>query len=223
MKGTVGMNGKKFYFAAGVILLVLSLLTFVSCGMSGDKTAAEGKKLYTAGSYAEALEKFTEAEEAGLKNFRAAELYYCMGNCFYHLENYGKCVDYQLKCVEAEPEYFSGWVSLGVAYRKIGERDKAMDCYRTALKYDPHNSDSAALYISLGSLSIELGKPMSAIDYLESAQEIFPESADVYAYLAIAYKMALEPEKSAEALTKAQALGYSKMDEINDRLAKLDK
>ncbi len=103
------MNGKKLYFAAGMILLVLSLLTFTSCGMSGDKTAAEGKKLYTAGSYAEALEKFTEAEEAGLKNFRAAELYYCMGNCFYHLENYGKCVDYQLKCVEAEPEYFSGW------------------------------------------------------------------------------------------------------------------
>ena len=211
------MNGKKLYFAAGMILLVLSLLTFTSCGMSGDKTAAEGKKLYTAGSYAEALEKFTEAEEAGLKNFRAAELYYCMGNCFYHLENYGKCVDYQLKCVEAEPEYFSGWVSLGVAYRKIGERDKAMECYQTALKYDPHNSDSAALYISLGSLSIELGKPMSAIDYLESAQEIFPESADV------AYKMALEPEKSAEALAKAQALGYSKIDEINDRLAKLDK
>ncbi len=210
------MNGKKLYFAAGMILLVLSLLTFTSCGMSGDKTAAEGKKLYTAGSYAEALEKFTEAEEAGLKNFRAAELYYCMGNCFYHLENYGKCV-------EAEPEYFSGWVSLGVAYRKIGERDKAMECYQTALKYDPHNSDSAALYISLGSLSIELGKPMSAIDYLESAQEIFPESADVYAYLAIAYKMALEPEKSAEALAKAQALGYSKIDEINDRLAKLDK
>lgn len=219
-----GMKMKRPLPAAVFVTIALTaaLLVFASCGMSGDRIAAEGKKLYTAGSYSEALEKFSEAEEAGLKNFRASELYYCMGNCFYHLENYGKCVDYQLKCVEAEPEYFSGWVSLGVAYRKIGERDKAMECYQTALKYDPHNSDSAALYISLGSLSIELGKPMSAIEYLEAAQELFPESADVQAYLAIAYKMALEPEKSAEALAKAQTLGYSKMDEINDRLAKLD-
>ncbi|MDE6762254.1 MAG: tetratricopeptide repeat protein [Oscillospiraceae bacterium] len=202
--------------------LIFTMLTFSSCGMSGDKLAAEGKKLYTAGSYKEALEQFSAAEEAGLKNFKESELYHCMGNCFFHLENYGKCIDYQLKCVDADPEYFSGWVNLGVAYRKIGERDRAMECYRTALQYDPHNTDSAELYISLGSLSIELGKPMSAIEYLESANELFPESADVYAYLAIAYKMALEPQKSAEALEMAEALGYSKIDVVKERLAELD-
>ena len=202
--------------------LCVRMLTFSSCGISGDKIAAEGKKLYTAGSYTEALEKFSAAEEAGLKNFRESELYNYMGNCFFHLENYGECINYQRKCVDADPEHFSGWVSLGVAYKKIGERDKAMECYQTALKYDPHSKDSAGLYISLGSLSIELGKPMSAIEYLESAQEIFPESADIYAYLAIAYKMALEPQKSDEALEKAQALGYSKIDVVKERLAELD-
>lgn len=209
--------------AAVLTALTVSAAVFSSCGMSGDKIAAEGKKLYTSGSYEEALEQFSAAEAKGLKNFKESELYYCMGNCFYRLENYGTCIEYQRKCLDAEPEYFSAWVSLGVAYKKTGERDKAMECYQKALEYDPRNSDSANLYISLGSLYIELNKPMSAVEYLEKAQEYYTESPDVYAYLAVAYKMALEPEKSADALEKARALGYSKMDEINGLLAGLDK
>ncbi|MCM1022570.1 MAG: tetratricopeptide repeat protein [Prevotella sp.] len=208
--------------AAVLTALTVSAAAFSSCGMSGDKTAAEGKKLYSSGSYEEALEQFSAAEEKGLKNFREAELYHCMGNCFYRLENYGTCIEYQRKCLDIDPEYFSAWVSLGVAYKKTGERDKAMECYQTALEYDPQNADSANLYISLGALFIETNKPISAAEYLEKAQEYYPESADIYAYLAIAYKLALEPEKSAEALEKARALGYSRIDEINDRLAKLD-
>lgn len=215
---------KKFSAAVLAIAAAVSvMLTFSSCGMSGDKLAAEGKKLYNKGSYEEALEQFSAAGEKGLRNFKEAELYYLMGNCFYRLENYGTCIEYQKKCLEIAPEHFSSRVSLGVAYRKIGERDKALECYLTALKYDPQDTDSATLYISLGSVYIETNKPMSAVEYLEKARELFPESADVYAYLAIAYKMALEPEKSADALEKAQALGYSKIDEINDRLAKLDR
>lgn len=215
---------KKFSAAVLAIAAAVSvMLTFSSCGMSGDKLAAEGKKLYNDGSCEEALERFSAAEEKGLKNFKESELYYLMGNCFYRLENYGTCIEYQKKCLEIAPEHFSSRVSLGVAYRKTGERDKALECYLTALEYDPQNTDSAMLYISLGSVYIETNKPMSAVEYLEKARELFPESADVYAYLAIAYKMALEPEKSADALQKAQAFGYSKMDEINDRLEKLNR
>ncbi|MDE6746044.1 MAG: tetratricopeptide repeat protein [Oscillospiraceae bacterium] len=213
-------------FSAAVLALAATvsvMLTFSSCTMSGDRIAAEGKKLYNNGSYEEALEQFSAAQEKGLKNFKEAELYYLMGNCFYRLENYGTCIEYQKKCLEIAPEHFSSWVSLGVAYRKIGERDKALECYQTALEYDPQDTDSATLYISLGSVYIETNKPMSAVEYLEKAQELYHDSADVYAYLAIAYKMALEPEKSADALAKAQALGYSKIDEINDRLEKLNK
>lgn len=215
---------KKFSAAVLAVAAAISvMLTFSSCAMSGDRLAAEGKKLYNDGSYEEALEQFSAAKEKGLKNFKESELYYFMGNCFYRLENYGTCIEYQKKCLEIAPEHFNSRVSLGVAYRKIGERDKALECYQTALEYDPQDKDSATLYISLGSIYIETNKPMSAVEYLEKAQELYPESADVYAYLAIAYKMALEPEKSADALAKAQALGYSKIDEINDRLEKLNR
>lgn len=214
------MKYRKSFSAAAFALLIT--LTFSSCGMSGDKIAAEGKKLYSSGSYEEALEQFSAAEEKGLKTFSEAELYYYMGNCFYRLENYGACIEYQRKCLDTDPDHFNSMVSLGVAYRKIGERDQAMECYQSALACDPHNADSATLYISLGALYIEMGKPVSAVEYLEKAQELLPGNADIYAYLAIAYKMEIEPQKSAEALEKAEALGYPKIDEVRDRLSKLE-
>ncbi len=206
-------------FAAAA--LIFTALIFSSCGASGDKSARSGKELYLDGSYSEALEYFSAAEEKGVKSFKEAELYNCIGNCHYRLGDYDKCIEYQLKCLDVDPEYFNGWVNLGVAYKKKGDSDRAMTCYEVALNYDPENSDSAELYISLGALYIERSKPISAITYLEKAQTYFPGSADVYAYLSIAYKMALEPEKSAEAFEKAKALGYSKMNEIQEQLDKL--
>ncbi len=202
--------------------LLFAALTLSSCGATGDKSARTGKELYMQGSYSEALESLSAAEEKGVKSFNEAELYCYIGNCYFRLDDYEKCIDYQLKCLDVDPEYFNGWVSLGVAYKKSGDDDKAMTCYEVALNYDPENSESVALYISLGALYIEKGKPISSITYLEKAQVYYPESADIYAYLAIAYKMALEPEKSAEAFDKAKTLGYSKIDEIQEQLDKLE-
>ncbi len=207
---------------------IFTVLAFTSCtAASGDKLAKNGKELYLQGSFSEALENLSSAEEKGIKTFNEAELYCYMGNCYYQLGNYEKSIDCQLKCLDKDPEYFSGWVNLGVAYKKSNEDDKAMTCYEVALNYDPENnsSDSGLLYISLGTIYLERGKPVSAITYLEKARDIYSgenESSTVYAYLSIAYKMALEPEKSAEAFDKAKALGYPKMDEIQEQLDKLD-
>ena len=97
-----------------------------------------------------------------------------------------------------------------------------MESYKKALEYDPENNASVPLYTSLGSIYIELDKPMSAISYLEKAREFYPEKSDIHAYLAIAYKMAFEPAKSAEALEKAKSLGYPKIDAIQEQLNKLN-
>lgn len=220
------MRSKRLSRVISLAAAALIAMTFVSCGSTGDKSARNGKALYKEGSYTEALESLTEAEEKGVKTFDEAELYNYMGNCCYQLGDYDKSIDYQLKCLDADPEYFGGWVNLGVAYRKSGNNDKAMTCYEVALNYDPGNAaESGLLYLSLGALYIEQGKPISAVTYLEKAQKFYTggnESATVYAYLSIAYKMALEPEKSAEAFDKADALGYPKMDEIQAQLDKID-
>lgn len=215
------MRAKRISAWAAAAVMVLSM---TSCSLvSGDKLARKGKELYGEEKYSEAMESFAEAEETGLKNFSAAELYYYMGNCCIKAENYEKAIDYQLKSLESDPEYFGAWVSLGVAYRKTGNRERALECYETALESDPMTADSVPLYISLGAVYLEMRKPISAVSYLEKAQELSPNNPDAYAYLAVAYKMAIEPEKSQEAYAKARELGYPKMAEIDGLLAELDK
>lgn len=210
--------------------LIFTALLFASCSAMGDKSAKDGKLLYQKGNYSEALESLFEAEKNGIKKFDRAELYNCIGNCYYHMGDYEKCIEYQNKCLENDPEYFSGWVNLGVAYKKSGESDKAMTCYEMALNFDNGGfNESGLLYISLGSIYIEQGKPISAITYLEKARDFYRgengeyNSSTVYAYLSIAYKMALEPEKSADAFQKASELGYPNIDEVQERLDELDK
>lgn len=199
-------------------------LGMTSCSLaSGDKLARNGKELYGGEQYSEAFESFTRAEEKGLKNFSEAELYYYMGNCCMKSGDCEKAIEYQLKSLESDPEYFGARVSLGVAYRKTGDRDKALECYETALKYDPMTAESVPLYISLGMICIEMRKPVSAVEYLEKAQYLSPNQADIYAYLAVAYKMEIEPEKSENAYRKAQEMGYPKMDDIDKLLGELNK
>ena len=214
------MTAKKLIAA---ILVMVFAAAFVSCSpVNGDKLAKEGKELYTDGNYTDALNSFLSAEEAGLKNFKQEELYSCIGNCYLKLDNCDKSIEYQLKCLDENPEYFEGWVNLGVAYRKSGNNEKAMTCYEVALNYDPKSTESGPLYISLGVLYIELGKPISALTYLEMAQTIYPEQPDIYAYLSIAYAMALEPDKSDTAFETAKNLGYPRMGEIQEQLNKLN-
>ena len=209
---------------AALFSALLIALSMTSCHLvSGDKLARKGKEYYSAGEYSKAEDTFFQAEETGLKFFSYAELYYHIGNCRMKLDDVDGCIKYQKKSLENNPEYFGAWVSLGVAYRKTGDRDKAMECYETALKYDPHTAASSSLYISLGVVYLELGKPVSSVTYLEKARDIHPNQADIYAYLALAYAMELEPEKSDSAYAKALELGYPYMTQIEEQLDKIGK
>lgn len=212
---------KKFAVLLSALLVILSMS---SCHLvSGDKLARKGKEYYAAGEYSKAEDTFFQAEETGLKFFSYAELYYNIGNCRMKLDDVDGCIKYQEKALENDPEYFGAWVSLGVAYRKNGDRDKAMECYQTALEYDTElgSSKSMSLYISLGVAYLEMSKPVSAVTYLEKARDIHPDQADIHAFLALAYAMEIEPEKSDEAYTKALELGYPHMDKIQEQLDKI--
>ncbi len=207
---------------AAVIMAILFSVVLASCSSSkGDGLAQEGESLYANGNYSEALEKYLSAEECGVDDFEKEKLCSCIGNCYFKLGDYENSIEYHLKSLEEDPEYFDGWVNLGVAYRQSGDNDRAMSCYETALNYDPENGASVQLYVSLGALYIELGKPISAIKYLEKASTVSDGVPEVYAYLSIAYAMALEPESSEEAFDKAQALGYPDMDEIREQIDKV--
>lgn len=209
------MNIKKI---AALFAAVIMALTLTAC--NADNAARKFKKMYSQGNYSEALEGFLGMDSSKLKNFREEEYFHVIGNCYMQLGDYEKAIAYQEKCTNIAPNYFKAWVNMGFSYKRMGDKDKAFECYETALQYDPQNF--APLYVSLGTCYIERGKPVSAVEYLEKAQQLEPEKADTYAFLAIAYAMEIEPEKSAEAYQMAEALGYPNMDKVREQLDKIN-
>ncbi len=210
------MNIKRI---AALFAAVLTVLTLTAC--NADGAAKKYKKLYSEGNYSEALDGLLNTDAEKLKNFREEEYYHLIGNCYMQLGDYEKSVAYQEKCTRISPEYFKAWVNMGIACKRLGDKERAYECYDTALQYDPQNY--APFYISLGASYIERGKPVSAVEYLERAQRLDPDKAEIYAFLAIAYAMEFEPEKSDEAYRTAEAMGYPQMDKVKEQLDKINR
>ncbi len=55
---------------------------------------------------------------------------------------YQEAVDELAKAVDAEPTHVLARTSLGVAFHRLGEDDRALSCYEAALKIDPKNADA---------------------------------------------------------------------------------
>lgn len=208
------MNIKKLAVLSAAVIMALTL---TAC--NADGAVRKYKQLYSEGNYSEALEGLLDTDVSRLKNFREEEYYHIIGNCYMQLGVNEKAVLYQEKCTDIAPDYFKAWVNMGISYKRMGDDDKAFECYETALQYDPQNY--APLYVGLGNCYIEMGKPVSAVEYLEKAHRLDPERADIYAFLAIAYAMEIEPEKSQEAYQTAEALGYPKLEEVRKQLDKI--
>ncbi len=205
-------------FAAAAVLLSVFILT--SCGKysKGDKLVTEAVDYYKAENYTAALDALKEAEDSKLKSTKEEVLYFYLGETYFKTGDYEKSIEYHRKATEFEPELFKSYVTIGVCQRKLGNEKEALKAYSEALLYDPQNSDSVGLYVSLGSLYIANGKPYTAIDYLEKAEAIYPEHPAAHAYLAIAYAMAYEYAMADNQLALAVAHGYDNIGEVKERI-----
>lgn len=219
--GVIVLSVKK----VGTIALACVLSAVTLCGCSkyskGDKLVTEAVQLYKQQDYNGAKELLLQAEKDGLKSAGEELLYFYLGEAYFKLGDHSKSLEAHLKVVEIKPEAFKSWVTIGVCKRKLGDSKGALDAYLNALMYDPENADSVGLYISLGSLYIENGKPYTAIDYLEKAAEIYPEHPAAHAFLAIAYAMAYDHDKAEAEFTLAEQLGFSDMEGIRAQINKV--
>lgn len=215
------MSGSKlgrivvFAAAAGMSVFMLT-----SCGRfsKDDNIVYNAIEEYDSGNYASALEQLEKADTEKFKAMKPENYYYYLGETYFKLGNYEKSLNAHLHALKIKPTLFKSRVTAGVCYSKLGMTDDALKTYEKALEYDPQNADSVGLYVSLGSLYISKDKPYTAIDYLEKATAIYPEQPAAHAYLAIAYAMAYEYEKSDEQLVLASGYGYDRIDEIQDRI-----
>ena len=198
----------------------MSAVMLTSCGRysKDDNIVYDAIEEYDSGDYESALEQLQTANVEKFKAMKPENYYFYLGETYFKLGDYEQSLNAHLHALKIKPTLFKSRVTAGVCYSKLGRTDDALKTYEKALEYDPQNADSVGLYVSLGSLYISQNKPYTAIDYLEKASEIYPEQPAAHAYLAIAYAMAYEYDKSDEQLILASGYGYDRIDEIKERI-----
>ena len=209
--------GRIVFFAAAVCI---SAVMLTSCGQysKDDNIVYDAIEEYDSGNYEAALEQLQTANVEKFKAMKSENYYFYLGETYFKLGDYEQSLNAHLQALKIKPTLFKSRVTAGVCYSKLGRTDDALRMYEKALGYDPKNADSVGLYVSLGSLYISQNKPYTAIDYLEKASAIYPEQPAAHAYLAIAYAMAYEYDKSDEQLILASGYGYDRIDEIKERI-----
>lgn len=202
------------------VAVCISAVMLTSCGQysKDDNIVYDAIEEYDSGNYEAALEQLQTADTENFKAMKPENYYFYLGETYFKLGDYEQSLDAHLQALKVKPTLFKSRVTAGVCYSKLGRTDDALRMYEKALEYDPQNADSVGLYVSLGSLYISQNKPYTAIDYLEKASAIYPEQPAAHAYLAIAYAMAYEYDKSDEQLILASGYGYDRIDEIKERI-----
>lgn len=202
------------------VAVCISAVMLTSCGRysKDDNIVYDAIEEYDSGNYEAALEQLQTADTENFKAMKPENYYFYLGETYFKLGDYEQSLDAHLQALKIKPTLFKSRVTAGVCYSKLGRTGDALRMYEKALEYDPQNADSVGLYVSLGSLYISQNKPYTAIDYLEKASAIYPEQPAAHAYLAIAYAMAYEYDKSDEQLILASGYGYDRIDEIKERI-----
>jgi len=212
---------RRKYGAVMLTAAIFCLMPFVGCDekIDGDYYVRLGLAQYESGNYGGALESFTEAQSLKPAKTSLAELYSYIGNTYFQLDDYEKSEANLLQSVAHDPEYFKGWVNLGVIYRKIGDDEKAKDAYLRALELDPENSDSISLYIRLSSLYLSDRKAVSALELLDKAEELYPNLPVIHAYKGLSYAIMSDREKAEYELSLAN--DYDRIDEIREQVERI--
>ena len=89
-------------------------------------------------SYKEAVSKYLNAVMLERDN---AKVYFGLGVCYKHLENYKKAISYLEKSAELEKDYDT-FFELGVCNLLDGFPCKAIKCFVEAVKLNPENPDA---------------------------------------------------------------------------------
>jgi tetratricopeptide (TPR) repeat protein len=214
-------------------LCLLFAIALSGCSRAGDRYAQEGVVLLSEGEYESALRAFERAKKRGLVSFSETKLYYNIGTAKFRLDDLDGSIEAFETALKNSPDNFDCWERLGVVYEKKGDREKAAECYDNALLNDPEDYSSIMFYTNLGHFYISDGRHYSAIVYLEKARELDeareldPSSGIngrnpvIFAWLAIAYAMDYQDDKSDVALDRAYALGYGQYAEVRERVEQI--
>ncbi len=109
------------------------------------------------------------------------------------------------KNLSLNPKSKAPYVTLGNILNQSGEPDKAITVLTQGINLDPMNPTDNTLS-ALGRAHMILGNINTSIEWLSKANQINSKVSQIWAYLAVAYAMKGESEKSALAVVEVKKL-----------------
>jgi tetratricopeptide (TPR) repeat protein len=101
------------------------------------------------------------------------------------------------------PDYPDAWQQLGLAYYRLGEADRSLECYNKAISLNPQE---ATTYANIGAIFFQRGDYSKAIELYRKSLQLDPNYPDAYLNLGSSFGMTGEFKKAAENFHKCLEL-----------------
>ena len=132
-----------------------------------------------------------------------------------------KAIPFLTKAISIHKRYLNGYLDLGVVYGKLGDLEKADECWSIAQEiYPDHpylkaNFHLLAIAYNKKAMDLVLQDPPAAIQLLEKAIRVDPENPDLWSNLGGAYFRMKEFAKARAAWLRTLQLkpGYKEAEE----------
>jgi len=98
------------------------------------------------------------------------QLWFHAGNMFFGLDKMALSVISYEKALDLEP-IAPGYGNLGAAYRRLGDRDRAVEVLTQATELDP---TEAAVWSNMAACYVNEGEPEKGLEYVEKSLELKP-------------------------------------------------
>jgi len=168
-----------------------------------------GAAYYMQGNYAAAVEAWEESVTIRPSNLVLSNI----GLAAYYAGEYEKAAQMQQQAIAESPEDFRIWGRLGDALRQAGYHEEAAEAYANAMQYakravERNPADEETLrYLSL--YYSHTGNSPAAIEAIEKARKLLPDSSRVHYFASKVYLVAGDTERAILELEQALSLGYS--------------
>lgn len=156
---------------------------------------------YQMEKYPEAAASYRKAVDYSSGKFAPA--LFNMASVYFRLKQYPECIAAYHRALKLEPDNLSGWLYLGEAYSKTGDKVGALRAVEKAYTLD--KSDVSIVY-QLSEANIAMDDFDRAIAVIREGYSNNPEEVDFLVYLGDVYRLEKKYEESAGAYREALAI-----------------
>ena len=156
---------------------------------------------YQMGKYPEAAAAYRKAVDFSEGNFAPA--LFNMASVYFRLRQYPECIAVYHRALKLDPDNISGWLYLGEAYTKTGDKVGALRAIENAYGLD--KNDISIVY-QLSEANIALNDFDRAIAVIREGYTLHPEETDFLVYLGDVHRLNKNYDESANAYREALGL-----------------